>query len=122
MYLSDKELTITSAPKVGQWHKLAQAIRRGCALIPKQSFTEYFECSDGEGIYYMAEAEGRPIVAVCALGSAFVAGYPEDGPEGPIDRACPQCDNGRPVGDLVPHLNDTHHWSRERIADYLDTL
>ncbi len=30
--------------------------------------------------------------------------------------------NGRPVLTIVTHLNDTHRWTRERIADWLDTL
>lgn len=42
---------------------------------------------------------------------------------------CPDCSNWSPpnsfrltLGSVIIHLNDHHHWTRERIADWLDTL
>lgn len=36
---------------------------------------------------------------------------------------CPDCAQGPYRGELVViHLNDYHHWTREKIADWLDTL
>mgnify|MGYP001559542705 FL=1 len=34
---------------------------------------------------------------------------------------CPICQNNRPrgVGSFLVHLNDSHSWPRERIADFL---
>lgn len=32
------------------------------------------------------------------------------------------CHNGSTVGAMIIHLNDYHHWSRQDIADWLDTL
>lgn len=32
---------------------------------------------------------------------------------------CPECKNEINVFSLVMHLNDTHKWPRERIADFL---
>lgn len=41
------------------------------------------------------------------------------------DVHCPACPSEYPphnVGSVIMHLNDTHWWSRERIADWLDEL
>lgn len=36
---------------------------------------------------------------------------------------CPECpDSMLPLGGLVQHINDTHKWPREKIADWLETL
>lgn len=38
---------------------------------------------------------------------------------------CPECPANQsptPLRYLIQHLNDAHEWTRERIADYLDTL
>jgi hypothetical protein len=35
---------------------------------------------------------------------------------------CPACGLGSPYNHLVMHLNDTHRWTREQIADWLETL
>ena len=38
--------------------------------------------------------------------------------------ACPECQGTGfgPLSNLIPHINDHHKWSRERIADWLETL
>lgn len=38
------------------------------------------------------------------------------------ETVCPQCQRVEPIYRLIPHLNDKHHWTRERIADYVETL
>lgn len=37
---------------------------------------------------------------------------------------CPECHltGVVPLGNLIPHVNDKHQWTRERIADWLETL
>ncbi len=37
---------------------------------------------------------------------------------------CPDCGTAGtvPISTLIPHINDSHKWTRERIADWLDTL
>lgn len=35
---------------------------------------------------------------------------------------CPDCKFTRPLMDVIVHLNDKHKWSREAIADWLETL
>lgn len=84
----------------------------------------------------------------CALGSALEAcGYTlvewsEDDPGGYAFRSfpehgalddnfpqlreilalhCPECGiTASSVGGVIPHLNDTHRWSREQIADFVE--
>ncbi len=38
--------------------------------------------------------------------------------------ACPACDkqDALELHRLIPHLNDEHKWTRERIADFVETL
>ena len=100
MYLSDKELTITSAPRTGEHHEFAEAIRRGCKIAPIQCFGHYTE---GKG-------------TACAIQAGVEAG----GSYRALCVPCPQC--GSTEMDTIPHLNDSHRWTRERIADWLDTL
>ncbi len=34
--------------------------------------------------------------------------------------SCPIC-RGAFIGfELIPHLNDDHHWTREKVADFID--
>ena len=35
---------------------------------------------------------------------------------------CPQCGTERYLWSLIQHINDTHQWKREDIADWLETL
>lgn len=36
---------------------------------------------------------------------------------------CPVCKTASgPLGRIIPHINDNHQWTREQIADWLDTL
>ena len=106
MFQETKEIQVTSAPRVGKWHDLAEAIRVGSLLVP-QAFCQ------------MAMKHGEVIVATCARGAAKMAGYV--GPEIRDDLygQCPACEV---EGSVITHLNDDHRWTRERIADWLDTL
>ena len=36
--------------------------------------------------------------------------------------SCPMCDRRDVVIRLIAHLNDEHLWSRERVADWIETL
>ena len=39
-------------------------------------------------------------------------------------RLCPECGHETKPGQLhtISHLNDSHRWTRERIADYVETV
>lgn len=115
MFQESKELTITTAPRTGKWHALAQAIRRGCQNFPNQSYGEYYGS-----------------MSACAMGAAASVMRIEpiaiDCPEVPVCPIRTDCN----LNDLsirrgmlfnaVVHLNDDHRWTRERIADWLDQL
>jgi hypothetical protein len=89
--------------------KLADAIRVGCTLRPRQAFHVLTQGDNG----------------ACALGAAIAAGY-KFAPEDRVSVfVCPECGVGRfyhVMTDLVVHLNDVHRWPRENIADYLDQI
>lgn len=88
--------------------RLSEAIRLGAMLKP-QAFGTWF---DGEG--------------TCALGAAIDAlGITESNvlllAQTIVGRArCPVCGCDGAQFHLVPHLNDDHHWTRERIADWVE--
>jgi hypothetical protein len=101
--------------------KFSEAIRLGALLHPQcyMSLHQY-------------DPQGQ-ITASCALGAAKDAGY-DLAVLSLVQRNfhCP-CPNaaGTPaickhnvwlLDGLVTHLNDWHHWERERIADHLDRL
>ena len=111
---TEQEIIVTVAPRVGKYHELAEAIRRGCLQSVEQCFGR--------------ERKGR---ATCAYGAAKLGGYSGSllGPQ----VICPEChDPGVHFGHrlgygpehvaIILHLNDDHRWARERIADWLDTL
>lgn len=94
--------------------KLSEAIRLGAMLHP-QCFHGCYELDDG-----------GTIVASCALGAAQQAGYARLSALMVIRPrvCCPQsgCIAVMSLGVLVTHLNDQHHWTRERIADFVATV
>lgn len=93
--------------------RLSEAIRLGATMKP-QCFGELFSKDGGS----------------CAMGAA------QDAAGGGIlyamydfivklsDERCPECGKGRTTGrgckHLIAHLNDVHHWTRERIADFVE--
>lgn len=102
---------------------LSQAMRLGSMLRP-QAFGDY---QDGQG--------------TCALAAAYEAvnqdpenddgGDPFGGiPERVNQRCqCPACkrieyadDCGFAMGYVIAHLNDDHRWTREQIADWVETI
>ena len=103
--------------------RLSEAIRLGAMSRP-QAF----------GIFFSKDTGGT-----CALGAALeaIGGLDEDDPLSvkhnlllrrrfPVllqPLSCPAC-GGDIGGDemSLAHLNDTHKWSRERIADWLETV
>ena len=99
---------------------LSEAIRLGAMLHP-QCF--------GQGRLYDNEGYVR---ATCAISAAQLAGFDTTDldSETELDRTfpcpCPaenKCRRGPFVlSSIVRHLNDTHRWTRERIADYVETL
>ncbi len=94
--------------------KPSEAIRLGCLIAPQQAFNHYLS---GDG------------AAACALGAAAL-GWNTDPVEAQFliedvllpRTVCPEpgCTDGHFGWPAI--LNDTHRWSRERIADWLEGL
>src|SRR6185437_6927138 len=121
MYLPEK-LPEIIAP-LSPYHELAEAIRRGCLLRVRQAFGAY-------------EDEAQ---AVCALGAVAIAINIKLEKVNGIIRALRSkfpvlndlvempCEHVVAIGmvtvlDVIVHLNDSEHWTREHIADWLDSL
>ena len=99
--------------------ELAEAILHGSLSRPQQSFGHYYE--------------GRR--ASCALGAAYEGMYrlPREAQEiRPRHlarlfeclenslRSCPEgCKKRLALGAMILHLNDDHHWTREKIAEWV---
>lgn len=98
--------------------ELAKAILTGVRRRPRQSFGDYYGPEGGS----------------CALGAAYegihllprhVEGFHPrvwrlfDILEN-VSRSCPEgCRKHIPLAALIVHLNDDHHWTRERIAAWV---
>lgn len=93
--------------------KLSEAIRLGSMLGP-QVFDGLF---DGNG-------------GACAIGAAYLAIGQITGPlrdhfpwASHMTNQCPACPHrGLINGAVVAHLNDHHYWTREAIADWIETI
>jgi hypothetical protein len=99
--------------------ELGRAILAGAKRRPDQAFGDYYRgrnssCALGaayEGIYRLPDAADG--VRPQRLDRFF------DCLEGVV-RRCPEgCKKKLPLGALIVHLNDEHHWSRERIAGWI---
>jgi hypothetical protein len=98
--------------------ELAQAIRLG-ATRGHQCFGSYFDERGGS----------------CALGAAYEGMYHLPHPHGSVRvkhlerlfrcledvaKKCPVgCKKRLPLGAMIVHLNDDHHWTREQVAEWL---
>jgi hypothetical protein len=102
--------------------RLSEAIRLGAMMKP-QAFGVLVDDDNG---------------GTCALGAAYDAvgikfdasGIP-NGYLGELDlwlrrivelqaATCPACGVNTPAIGLIPHLNDTHRWTRQRIAEFVE--
>lgn len=99
--------------------RLSEAIRLGAMLRPQAR------------LYWFHEGGS------CALGAAAeavgIAIYPDTFTQvGPVPRewiwinglkaACPVCGDCDDAQETIKHLNNDHRWTRERIADWVETL
>ena len=100
-------------------NELADAIRFGARQRPEQAFGEYYQgrhasCALGaayEGLYRLPEEVGQ--LHPKRLDRLF------DCLEGTI-RGCPEgCKKRVILAAMIIHLNDDHHWDRERIATWV---
>lgn len=106
--------------------RFSEAIRLGSMLHP-QCFGSLYRRLDGTT---------GAIIASCAIGAVYTAlGYTALGGITTefdflpwmklVSVKCPECGSEpHPSVSMqtVTHLNDTHHWTRERIADWVESL
>lgn len=89
--------------------QLSEAIRLGAMLHPQGFYWSHLKDTNGT------------VIATCALGAAYDAGYAH-----PFEVAtparCPRCHGSASLSWIVAHLNDTHRWTREAIADWVETV
>lgn len=96
--------------------KLSEAIRLGSMMKP-QAYTDA-EIGASCALEAACEAIGLAACEWVRLDSQYPI----------LDRAdihCPLCsstDDQEAFEEVVYHLNDDHKWSRERIADFVETI
>jgi hypothetical protein len=101
--------------------KLSEAMRLGSMLRPQVSggFMDQGSCALGaisDAVGIAAVAGDRPYVNYCALRKALPM----------LDSvvATPECDGvrQRELYEAIYVLNDIHQWTREQIADWVETI
>jgi len=101
--------------------RLSEAIRLGAMLHP-QRFGSYATYRDERGRFCSSNAPIATIAATCALGAASAAGLTTDDAIDSPRFTCPACNWHTQRLALVIHLNDRHRWTRERIADWVESV
>jgi hypothetical protein len=99
--------------------KLSEAIRLGATLKP-QAFDGLDHHGGSCALRAAAEALGLPTDGIYINYNLLRELYPYLGKAG---QPCPVCATkiGLP-SDVIGHLNDKHRWTRERIADFVETI
>jgi len=109
--------------KAGKYHALAEAIRRGCKISPVQC----------RRLTFVPPGEWGEELASCALGAAALAvGFEYDRANFTpsvfsyrLHRQFPELQDRIEetlLMNKIIALNDDRGWSREKIADWLDSL
>lgn len=102
--------------------KLSAVIREGAKLHP-QCFGSNFEYWEGH------------VTGSCAFGAAYAALFPEAPNDAEIpdleealntnlyvERENPETSEMDELFNIITDLNDQHRWSREQIADWLESI
>lgn len=104
--------------------RLSEAIRLGAMLKP-QGFGDYWTRGGRATCAIGAACEASGISFADYLRSAPVATFEQRHDANGDRRECPACSVRRSqysMTALVIHLNDDHHWTREQIADLVETI
>lgn len=100
--------------------QLHEAARLGALLKPQGFGALYLR---GNTCVWGAVADAMGILkgeAVCGI-----TAISENWPAASLKANCPACGNMADyvtVAGVMGHLNDDHRWSRERIADWVETI
>jgi hypothetical protein len=100
--------------------KLSEAIRLGSMNGP-QVFGRLGDFSGGTC------AQGAAVLAIGLMPDAFKgisiqARFIDAFPVSVIPVRCPECETRNVAGNVMAHLNNDHKWTRERIADWVETI
>ena len=60
--------------------------------------------------------------STCALNAAWDTGHRETHRYYPLPASCPICMRYNGLAVVVIHLNDDHKWTREAIAEWVETI
>ena len=107
--------------------RLSEAIRLGAMLHP-QCFGALYEYRPGPADVTANQQlprrvwRTRGVMKSCALGAALMAGYSDEFEKESIKRRCPACRAPDCLTHTISHLNDRHRWTREAIADWVQTI
>ena len=110
--------------------KLSEAIRLGSMMRPKQTFGMFVDIDNNssyaigaalEAIGMEANGTFAPTVSYEILFNHFTPDMGNIRSKCPI-RNCPINFDKENIVQLIVHLNDDHRWSRERIADFVESL
>jgi len=95
--------------------KLHEAIRLGAMLRPQAThpFGVWNSCA------LQAAAEANGVAWRCFGYVSLRRIYPH---LRVMDGSCPQCGAKHSLLRVIWHLNDEHHWTREQIADWIETI
>lgn len=99
--------------------KLSEAIRLGSMLHP-QNFGSGRRYRNMRG-QFSTPAHGM-VDATCALMAADEAGYWNIFANEHCETVCPVCAYANALPQMIAHLNDEHRWTREAIADWVETV
>lgn len=104
---------------------LSEAIREGAKLNP-QSTRLYIQvgctCAWGAAVQATRALNGDPLFKGSDSGICDAVEQLERVYRYVKEKArCPACSQAKTLNDAVHHLNDRHKWTREAIADWLES-
>lgn len=102
--------------------RLSEAIRLGSMLRP-QIRNEYSTRRGSCAVGAACDALGIGELGIAAAEMEWVKAFDVDASGRIHHRLCPVCGDGRPnTVNAITHLNDDHKWTREQIADWVQTI
>lgn len=97
----------------------SEAIREGAKLRPQGTgrlFERNRSCAIGAGIEALGFKDKADGMIVGAMFFSPLYPYLDT-----TDAACPVCSTVHRLTNQLVHLNDAHYWTRESIADWLES-
>ena len=104
--------------------RLSDAIRRGAKMRPQNIGSFFSEKGSGSTCALGAAAEGCGVLGACLNSSSL---YPLNNRwpmmyDSHHESPCGCIPTGWMLHNQIAHLNDIHKWSREAIAEWVETI